>query len=111
MNFLGMGIIKLVSLWKFLSSFPFVWKLIKNYADIKLIFEELRDVFESAKESGGLPSCEKTKVLLNCIETIFRKELIDFPNVDEVEIADLVREVKFNLVCAVDSERKKRGLN
>ena len=104
-------VLALMKIWTFLRSFPFVWKIIRNYSDIKQILSDMVLIFESARNNGGLPTCNDTVKLLDCVEKIFEKELIDIPDVDEVALAEMLREFKENLNCAVKTERVKRGIH
>lgn len=103
-------VVQLIALWKFIASFPYIWKLIRNYDLIKQILSDVYGVIQSAEKHGGLPTSEETIKILDAAQLIFEKQLIDIPEVDEVVLADMIKELKQNLSASVDEARKRKGL-
>lgn len=106
---LGKGISLLMMGYDALKSFPFLWKLVRNYGSIKQILVDAWSVIESARAHGGLPTCEETRKLIGIARIIFEKELIDLPEVNELKFAEDLREVEHALTCTIGEQRKRDG--
>ena len=106
----GRGTFGVVEAWKFLRSFPFVFRILRNYGELKEIFSVVQKVFSESRISGGMPTCENTALLLESMERLFKTGIIDIDGVEEYEVSEMFREVRYNLTCAVDKERKIRRI-
>lgn len=106
-----------ILLWSFFSqsflfftNLRFVWKLVRNWSDIKICLESIWVVIESSRQNGGLPSADDTRKLVRAAELIFEKELIHIPGVDDLVLAEQLREIEHNLTTSIQDGRDKRGI-
>lgn len=101
MQLFGLGLSKILVLWKLVQATPWIWKLITNQAVIREILKDLWIIFESSKKNRGIPSCEDSKKLITCVAKIFEHDLIDLPELDEMEFARMLREMEHQVVCSI----------
>lgn len=104
---LGGGLGAALNLWTFIKSIPSVWKLVVNYKDVQKTLTDVWGIYESAKKNGGVPHKDSIVPVLDDIATIFEKELIDLPNLDEVKFGEELREFTHTFIAQI--ETKNRG--
>lgn len=96
----------LLSMIMVIRNIPWIWKLIRNWASIKQVVDNTALIFKSARDNGGLPTCEDSKKILENIEILFKNGLIDLDGLDETQFAEFIRELNGNIVCAIDDGRR-----
>ena len=106
----GRGLGGVLSLISTIRNIPFLWKLITNWKLIEELLKKAWGIIESAHKSGGLPTAEQTRDLVQIARIIFEKDLIDLPELDEHLLAIELRELEHNLTVAIEKAREMKGL-
>lgn len=111
MNFLWIGsaLSLVVKGWQAVKAVPWMWNLVVHHKEIRAILEDTVAIFNSAKSNRGIPTCDDTKKIMGNVALIFEKKLIDLPNLDEAQLAQMIRDIDSNLVCAIKEAQPKRG--
>ena len=94
------------SAWQTLKKFPWLLKVLKNWRDVERVLKAMRLFYDSAKANGGLPACEASDELIGSIRVVFEKQLVDFPEVDEQNFAEILREIQGQLTCSIEQGRR-----
>lgn len=73
-----------------------IWSVISNIGKIMSFFKAIQSIVESLIKKEQ-PSKEQIKSLLSQLQVILKSKVVDFPGVDEDQIADAVKQIEDQL--------------
>lgn len=100
-----------LKVWFVVKNIPWLWRLIANWQEVKKLTDACWQVYISSREAGGLPTCATFDEMIFALEGIFRKRLVDIPDVDELVVAEEIKAMRHLLTCSIENERKRLGLD
>lgn len=78
-----------------------MWNIIRNIGSVISFFKVLKSFFGEVIEKKNVPECKSTAILLENLEGLLRKKIIDIPGVEEIEIANAIAQVREQLQCNI----------
>lgn len=107
--YIGTALTAAIKTWQAVRAIPWIWNLIVHHQEIKRIIEDTVLIFHSARHNRGIPTCDDTKRIMANVALIFEKKIVDFPNLDEIQFAQMIKDIDSNIVCAIKEAQPKRG--
>lgn len=98
MNVLSLILTRGLSLYQTIRKIPWLWKLVTNWRDVEALAQSSRGFLISAQANRGLPGTLETRLFMQSLRVIFEKQLIDFPDLDEIAFAEMLREIETTIV-------------
>lgn len=87
----------------FLSGAKWFYAILRNWGVIKKSLVDVEGVIKNMLEKKDtLPSCDDTKKLLDVARVLFESGLIDFPGVEEKDVARVLQNIENNLICEIE---------
>lgn len=74
---------------KFIS----LWKVLRHLSTIMELKRNLESLIQAMRIKDGTAK-EKAKLVLDIVEDLLRKGVVDIPNVDEAQLADLLQKLE-----------------
>jgi hypothetical protein len=74
-----------------------VWSIIKNLSLIMSFVRSIESLVREVAQKKSVPEAKSIDTVLNHVETLLRKGVIDIPEVDEIQIADAIKAIREQL--------------
>jgi len=74
-----------------------VWSILKNIGLIMSFVRSIESLVREVAQKKSVPEAKSIDTVLNHVESLLRKGVIDIPEVDEIQIADAIKAIREQL--------------
>lgn len=74
-----------------------VWSILKNIGLIMSFVRSIESLVREVAQKKSVPQAQSIDTVLNHVESLLRKGVIDIPEVDEIQIADAIKAIREQL--------------
>jgi len=74
-----------------------VWSILKNIGLIMSFVRSIESLVREVAQKKSVPEAKSIDTVLNHVESLLRKGVVDIPEVDEIQIADAIKAIREQL--------------